>query len=344
MNDQQQSCFAQLLDVLCPWHIVIDVDGIITRAGPAVLKVNQGRPLQGTRLLDFLDLRRPKAIRSTEGLLALSGRKLHFVTRDAPVTELKGVITPLPDHVVTGVTNGGVLNLSLGISVVDAVRNYSLTGADFAVTDLTVEMLYLVEANSAVMQELKRLNERLQGARAEAEEQALTDTLTGLGNRRAMDHVLAGLLQRTTGFALMHLDLDHFKQVNDTFGHAAGDAVLQNVAERLRQVTRVGDTVIRQGGDEFILVLPDLTEQERLAALAQRLVNEIERPVQFADQQLHVSASIGISLAQGSTPADLDLMMEEADTALYVVKEQGRHGYRIYSPEMGRMDGNETAA
>lgn len=334
----------RLLDVVCPWYIIVDGLGQIRRTGMALRKLNEDRPLEGTQLLEFFELRRPKALNTLEGLMAQGGRKLHFVTRAAPFTELKGVVAPLPVGSLPGINGGAVISLSFGISVINAVRDYALTGKDFAVTDLTVEMLYLVEAKSAVMQELRNLNTRLENARITAEEQAVTDTLTGLGNRRAMDEVLDHLVSRASPFSVMHIDLDHFKQVNDTFGHAAGDVVLLQVAERLRAFTRIEDTVIRQGGDEFMLVLPWLTDAQTISKLAKRLVAEIEKPIEFGGQDLYVSASIGISIGTHTDRLDPDVMMEEADTALYVVKEQGRHGFRIYVPEMGRMDGSETVA
>ena len=333
-----------MLNVLCPWYIVVDGDGRICASGAAVLKLSKDQPLIGTPLLDFLDLRRPKTLHSMESLIAEPGRKLHFVTRSAPHTELKGVIAPLPEGSVPGVENGAVLSLSFGISVIDAVRDYMLSGEDFAVTDLTVEMLYLVEAKSAVMEELRHLNTRLESARSEAEEQAVTDLLTGLGNRRAMDHAIGNMMARSTGFTMMHVDLDRFKEVNDTYGHAAGDAVLQSVADRLRSVTRLEDTVARHGGDEFILVMPGVIDEAKVSRLAQRLVTEIEEPIAFGEDALHVSASIGISIATDLASADPKTLMEQADTALYVVKEEGRNGFRIYTPDLGHMTDRETAA
>src|SRR5690606_25524563 len=128
-----------------------------------------------------------------------------------------------------------------GIAAAEAVRRHALSNADFAPTDLTVELLYLTEVKAAVMSELAALNQRLQDSRREAEAQALTDPLTGLANRRAFEKGLAeavDMARRGQGFVLMHLDLDYFKTVNDTLGYAAGDHVLAEVAHALRAETR----------------------------------------------------------------------------------------------------------
>jgi diguanylate cyclase (GGDEF)-like protein len=317
-------------------HLFLDAEGIVRRSGPAVQKLLPEVSLKDTRLFDLLDLRRPTGLNSVDSLLTQTGRKLHFATRNRSGTELKGVIVPAPDHTMPGVVGGCVLNLSLGISVVDAVREYALTAADFAATDLTVEMLYLVEAKALVMEELRQLNQRINGAREQAEYQASTDTLTGLGNRRHLDAEINRLGARQQRYTLMHLDLDHFKQVNDTFGHAAGDAVLKAVSDRLRAHTRAGDSVIRHGGDEFILVLPTLTDINTAEALGHRIIAAIEHPVQFGADSLNVSASIGASIAPEGGVKVLAEMMDEADAALYVVKENGRGGYRLYDPAMAR--------
>lgn len=194
------------------------------------------------RFLDRFDLRRPRAVMSMADLMASSGVKLHLRFRDPPATGLKGVLMPLPGG------QGAIVNLSFGISILDAVRDYRLTSGDFAATDLAIEMLYLVEAKSAAMEASRLLNQRLQGARIAAEEQAFTDTLTGLKNRRAMDHVLGRVIATQMPFAVMHVDLDFFKAVNDRLGHAAGDHVLQEVARIMIDATRRGkDTVARTG-------------------------------------------------------------------------------------------------
>ncbi len=120
------------------------------------------------------ELLRPRSVTTVPGLMAAAGGRLHLRFRDEPRTALKGLIAPLPNR------SGAVVNLSFGISILDAVRDYALTSADFSGTDLAIELLYLVEAKSAAMEASRSLNLRLQGAMLEAEEQAYTDTLTGL--------------------------------------------------------------------------------------------------------------------------------------------------------------------
>jgi len=328
---------AGVLDTLCPMHALVDATGHIRHAGPALCKLRPGLRLEGMRLLELLELRRPRAGGGMAALLALAGQKLHFALRDHPRTELKGVLVPLPG--AEGAPVGAVLNLSFGISIVDAVRDYALTGTDFAATDLAVELLYLVEAKSAAMDELRRLNLRLEDARLEAEHQAFTDKLTGLRNRRALDPLLARLEQAERPFALMHLDLDRFKPINDGFGHAAGDRVLQAVAVRLTAVTRDRDTVIRLGGDEFLLVLPGMTSGAQLARLAERLIAAIEEPVAHDGLELRVSASAGASLSADYDRPDTARMMADADTALYAAKAAGRRRFVLYTPDLGRLGG-----
>lgn len=316
-----------LLDILCPMHATLDATGHITHAGPTLNKLFAGQDLTGRRFLELLELRRPRIGTSMDQLRGAAGVKLHFALRVPPRTELKGVLAPLPD-------GGVVVNLSFGISVVEAVRDYALTSADFAATDLTVEMLYLVEAKSAAMEASRKLNLRLQGAKLEAEEQAFTDTLTGLRNRRALEPVLGRLIEADEAFALVNLDLDYFKRVNDTLGHAAGDHVLQEVARILLEETRGEDTIIRTGGDEFVLILARLSDPERLSDIAIRLIERLERPIAFQDSECRISGSIGAALSRDYDRPDIARMMEDADIALYAAKARGRGCHVLFTPDL----------
>lgn len=307
-----------VLSVLCPMHVILDGAGRIVSAGPTLAKLRPDRPLEGQSFLDLFDVCRPRAIDTMEALLSCAGTKLHLEFRAVPRTGLKGVMVPLPSG------DGAIVNLSFGISVLDAVRDYALTSGDFAATDLTIEMLYLVEAKSAAMEASRSLNTRLQGAMIAAEEQAFTDTLTGLKNRRALTHVMDRCLSGRRAFALMQLDLDFFKAVNDTYGHAAGDHVLQQVARILVAETRDADMVARVGGDEFVLVFDRLQDRARLDAIATRLIAGISAPILFQTHVCQVSASIGSAFYSGSMEAGATELIAQADEALYAAKRAGR--------------------
>lgn len=239
-----------ILDVLCPMHLVLNKTGHIIHVGPTLIKIRESEDWLGKRFLEVFSLKRPRSVNSAQDLEAVSGSKLHLQLRDPPTTNLKGVL--VPGHIAGQL----IVNLSFGISAVDAVRDYELTNTDFAPTDLTIEMLYLVEAKSAVMEASRKLNLRLQGAMIAAEEQAFTDTLTGLKNRRAFDMIIERHLVAGNEFALMQIDLDFFKTVNDSYGHAAGDHVLQTVARIMVAETRDADTVARLGGTNLLSCSP----------------------------------------------------------------------------------------
>ena len=312
-----------ILDVLCPLHAILDPEGRIAHAGPTLSKLRPGRDLAGADAFEVFEVTRPRHVRGMEALLAHAGQCLHIRLRDEPRTKLKGVVVPAPGG------DGAILNLSFGISIVEAVRDYALTNADFAATDLAVEMLYLVEAKSAAMEASRQLNLRLQGAKIAAEEQAFTDTLTGLKNRRALGHILERLVVRGARFALMQIDLDWFKAVNDTMGHAAGDQVLQHVARVLVEATRGSDTAARIGGDEFVLVLRDPGGQAEVARVATRIIRRIETPVEVAGRETRISASAGSALSWRYTRPEAERMLADADRALYASKAAGRGRHRF---------------
>ncbi|MEL6450747.1 MAG: GGDEF domain-containing protein [Pseudomonadota bacterium] len=318
----------EALDTLCPMHVILSETGHVIHAGPTVQKLRPDAPFEGRRFLEIFDLKRPRAIATMQDLLAAAGTKLHLQLRDAPQTEIKGILVP------GAVPGQSIVNLSFGISVVDAVTDYALTSADFAATDLTVEMLYLVEAKSAAMDASRKLNLRLQGAKIAAEEQAFTDTLTGLKNRRAMDHVMARTLDWGVRFGVMQIDLDWFKAVNDTLGHAAGDHVLQTVARVMVEETRDTDTVARVGGDEFVVILPHSKDDSGLEIVGARIIDRLSAPIPFQGEHCRVSASIGTAVFEPGSGLTAAALLENADVALYASKNRGRGRQTLYTPAL----------
>ena len=174
-------------------------------------------------------------------------------------------------------------------------------------------------------------------AQARIEHLSLHDVLTGLPNRSRMQEFLEGKLQALPTLAqplvMLSIDLDRFKPVNDAFGHAAGDQVLSEVSQRLRQCLRDDDLVARQGGDEFILLLTGIASQQDIERLCARLIEKIEQPFQVDQHEVFIGASIGIAMA----PHDALLaheLLRYADIALYQAKNDGRSTWRFYAREM----------
>lgn len=190
--------------------------------------------------------------------------------------------------------------------------------------------LSLVLDNAWEMQELKR-------ARQNLDYMAHFDALTGLPNRtlfsdrlrRAMAHV-----HRHQGMvAVMFIDLDNFKNINDTLGHGTGDVLLKAVAQRILDHLREGDTVARLGGDEFIVMLPDLADIQNAAQVARKILDILSRSFDIAHTQLHVSASIGISIYPNDA-REMEGLLANADAAMYHAKKLGKNNYQFFTASM----------
>jgi diguanylate cyclase (GGDEF)-like protein/PAS domain S-box-containing protein len=172
-------------------------------------------------------------------------------------------------------------------------------------------------------------------AEARLEELATRDDLTGLPNRAWLNGHLKAMLGRTqsqAGTTVMFIDLNRFKEVNDSLGHAAGDNLLQQVGQRLQSCMRPGDVVARLGGDEFVVAAP-CTGREAAAGIAQRLLKTLTVPFYVDGLEMCVGASIGISLS-GQDAATPDLLFQNADTAMYKAKALGESSYQFFEPEM----------
>ncbi len=166
---------------------------------------------------------------------------------------------------------------------------------------------------------------------------AYHDSLTALPNRLlTMDrlgHAITHATRHADVLAVLFLDLDRFKTINDSLGHQAGDLLLQQVGSRLLGVLREEDTIGRVGGDEFLILLPSINTPDDVAHVAQKLLDILSPPFMVVGHQLHVNASIGISLCPRDA-VNAETLVKYADTALYLAKEQGRGVFRFFSPEL----------
>jgi diguanylate cyclase (GGDEF)-like protein/PAS domain S-box-containing protein len=170
---------------------------------------------------------------------------------------------------------------------------------------------------------------------------AYFDALTGLPNRMLFNDRLVQALAHarrrgSRNVAILLVDLDRFKTINDTLGHGAGDALLRATAERLSRALRDEDTVARLGGDEFLFLVPGIPEVKDAARVAQKVLDVFADPFQVLDQELHVTASIGVSMFPDDG-ADGETLIRNADTALYRAKEAGRNRYQLYAAAMNAI-------
>ncbi|PMR70099.1 diguanylate cyclase domain-containing protein [Halomonas heilongjiangensis] len=166
------------------------------------------------------------------------------------------------------------------------------------------------------------------------------DALTGLPNRALLTERLSraiGLARRHRHLvALLYLDLDAFKPINDSLGHALGDSLLQAVAGRLQDCMRDIDTVCRQGGDEFVILLAEIRQAEDATKVAEKLLAVLSRPYRIQGHELLITLSIGISLYPDDAD-DVDTLMHNADTAMYHTKRNGRNGHQCFTAEMNTL-------
>ena len=180
---------------------------------------------------------------------------------------------------------------------------------------------------------------------ARLEQVALHDPLTGLANRLLFERRLHQEIRNSTitnnSFAVYLIDLDRFKQVNDTLGHAAGDQVLIEVAKRLTSAIRMGDTAARFGGDEFAILQPNLQDRASASSVAGKIVQSVSQSYRISGQTVEIGASIGVALCPSDTVEEGELV-EYADLALYEVKRSGKNAFSLYNPAMRPADSSST--
>ncbi|MDQ0319424.1 diguanylate cyclase (GGDEF)-like protein/PAS domain S-box-containing protein [Pararhizobium capsulatum DSM 1112] len=240
---------------------------------------------------------------------------------DLPYVQQSRVV--LPDGSVRHVRSVGKIHISP-----EGARK--MIGIAFDISE-DVRLTEDLKAAKAVA-EVK--NDELAEANHRIEHNALHDPLTGLGNRRMLDRKLetlsASRADGLTNIALLHIDLDRFKQINDTLGHAAGDAMLVHASQILRSNIRANDMVARIGGDEFVVVITDAPDKTYLEKLSQRIIHEMRQPVDYNGFPCRFGVSIGIATA-GDLAVDERKLLVNADIALYRAKENGRNRFEFFT-------------
>ncbi len=207
------------------------------------------------------------------------------------------------------------------------VRQFEVLYTDL----LDDENVHGVVLNSRDVSERKAFEEQLA-------HQAFHDPVTNLANRalfvERVRHALPRARREGGRLAVIFMDLDDFKTINDSLGHAAGDAVLLEIAKRLDASIRPSDTAARFGGDEFAILLEDVGSAQHAADTAERILEALGAPLRLEGKELFVGCSLGISIAEGDTSAGADELIRNADAAMYIAKRDGKGGYRLFEPAM----------
>lgn len=272
-------------------------------------------------------------------VLKSAGALLLFMAVILALVMFRRILFPIASisHAMAELTAGGKVDVIPGIEKKDEIGVMArATEAFKAKSAEALQLAEKVRLASIEKEETARRNAEV------AETLALTDTLTGLPNRRALMEFAEGLLSQaspdwSTAF-LMHFDLDQFKPVNDLLGHAAGDAVLKRVAVDLQANVQESDLVARIGGDEFVLVVTSIDHMVTATALAQRLIDRVSEPITHNGQLAQVFASIGITEFSGREAKTVDMLLQEADLALYEAKEGGRGTVSVFSAELAERE------
>jgi len=207
-------------------------------------------------------------------------------------------------------------------------------------TDQTAYVDFMLQAALCIGMIASLLEEERQSAELaanEIEHLAYHDALTGLPNRPLfLDRTIVALANANRAghkLGVLFLDLDRFKDINDSLGHTVGDALLKSVAERIRRCVREGDTVARFGGDEFTLLIPKIDYVEDAAKIAQKVIETLKIPFEILDRELFITTSVGVSIYPNDG-IDSETLIRNADTAMYRAKDQGRDNYQLYAPAM----------
>lgn len=226
---------------------------------------------------------------------------------------------------VPGIGNTGMDTRWLGLVIA------SLALGLLAIT--TILLVYDAHLESNV----RRYNEMLEHANAQLQHAATHDSLTGLPNRvllaDRMGQAIARAIRRELQFAVLVVDLDRFKSINDSLGHIAGDELLQEVARRLSSLLRKEDTLARLGGDEFVLVIHDVSTPQDAEVVARKVLSQVALPVKLAGLDVHVSPSVGIALCPNDG-VDSETLLQHADAAMYHAKKKGRNTFQFFAPAM----------
>lgn len=302
--------FSALMENISDTIVVLDPDGRISYASSAVEQILGSTPAEvtGTRIVDLIH-------------------------PDDAQANMQALCDSLAE---------GAASLSVTTNVRVRRKDDSWVWVEAVATNrLDVPGIDGIVINARDITERRRVEEQLRF-------HALHDPLTGLANRTVFSEHIEKALKRKrrsgSVFAVLFMDLDGFKHINDAWGHGVGDELLVDVARRLRTVLREVDTAARHGGDEFVLLIEDLAGVADAMRVAERIHAAMSQPFEIDGQEHYTSASIGIVISNAVGDADVDDILRFADLAMYQAKREGREGTAVYSSLVGRTDRNQSLA
>ena len=314
-------------------------DLISEGTGPLEVLLVEDNPGDADLVCESLCASYPSSFRITQvsrlndALSRLRDRTYQVVLLDLSLPDARGLHALKQAQSTAGgvpvVVMTGIDDEALALKAVQAGAQDYLVKGQVEPRALARALRHAVERQQAFT-ELKRAREREHYL-------ATRDPLTGLPNRQFFfDHLCQALAhadRRSHSFAIMFIDIDHFKSINDSLGHSMGDQLLQLLAMRLSSCLRFGDAAARLGGDEFTVLMNDFSRVQDVARVAEKVIAALSQPCVIENRELRVTASIGIAMYPGDGQ-DYKTLVENADAAMYIAKEQGRNTYRFYAPDM----------
>lgn len=324
-------------------HAAVDVQS----RGLAILKVKiytlDGRTVFST---DPRQLGEDKS--ASEGFRAARGGQVHttlshrdrIYARSELISDRNVLATYIPIRAEDNTAIDGVFEVYSDVTALSdaiAAQQKLVMAGVVALLGLAYVILFYVVRQADRL--LERHHYEHAANEARIQHQAYHDSLTGLPNRALfvdrLEHAMAKAQRNERLLALMFLDLDRFKQVNDNFGHEGGDQLLRMAAERFKTVVRDGDTVARLGGDEFTIIMEDMRHIDEAAAVAERLLSVAAQPFELAGKEASVSVSIGITIFPFDDTT-VEALLRHADTAMYSAKQRGRNRFELYRAELSQ--------
>ncbi|MBC7736888.1 MAG: EAL domain-containing protein [Candidatus Saccharibacteria bacterium] len=319
-----------ILRQILPFYVLVDDESVVRSVGSALFKL--AGDLLGRPVFEVLRIVKPRRLDPQRALKDGFGERL---TVEIPglfgggSSRLFGSAFPVNCAGLPGV----LIAMTPGVNARSFVQDWGLKLSDFGPADGSADILPLLALQADMLEDSKMKSARLSTARDSAERLANHDVLTGLPNRRAlMTHLTEALAGGPVAGA--HVDLDKFKEINDTYGHAAGDAALRHAAAAMQEVFGDGALCGRLGGDEFVGLLPGTWTDNDLIDLADRVIARICRPFRIKEEAVMVGASVGLATAAPQDGMTADSILHNADLALYEVKRAGRMNAVVCTPEL----------